>query len=77
MVCLHRLVHAEEITAFQGSKASFCVLMVEMGRIPFHGQLLYMSTSLGGGGFSGLGAGVGGGESFGRKCWGRLLILGG
>jgi hypothetical protein len=55
MVCLHRIVHAEEIAALQGFKAPFCVLMVEMGWIPFNDQLLYMSTSLGGG-FSGLGA---------------------
>jgi hypothetical protein len=44
------------------------------GGVPFHGQLLYMSTTFGGG-FSGLGVGVGGGESIGKKRVGRLLPL--
>jgi hypothetical protein len=50
MVCLHRIVHGEEITTFQGSIAPFRVLMVQVGR-----SASYMRTPFDG--FSGLGAG--------------------
>jgi hypothetical protein len=72
MIRLHGVVHCEIITSFEGSIAPFRVFIVQVGRVPFNGELLYTIAPFRV--FSGVG-GVGAGVSLGKNHAGILLIL--